>query len=418
MIYNQLQFSREMLPLFESPINWTVSQLTAYLQQLIAEEDVLRDLWVLGEVSNATRASSGHFYFTLKDEAASLRCVMWRQQVSYQLFLPKNGDLIIAHGYLDIYPPNGSYQLYADNLIAVGAGILYQEFLHRKAKLEKEGLFDAQRKKPIPAFPRKIGIVTSLKAAALQDMLNTIRRRFPIAEVIIAPASVQGDDAVPTLISALQLLDQEIKPDVILLARGGGSMEDLWAFNDETLVRTIANLETPIVTGIGHETDFTLADFASDLRAPTPTAAAEMITPNLSDVQLSLQNLSQRLQNALSNRLNAYHDRLKQFSYRLSLSSPLNRVNIARQRLDEFTRHLELHLSHDLQQKHSKLALLAHRLESLNPATILERGYAMLLKPDGEIVRTIAQIQVGDFLQARLKDGHFDTRVESVTKEG
>jgi len=407
-----------MLPLFDSPINWTVSQLTAYLQQLIADEEALRDLWVLGEVSNATRATSGHFYFTLKDASASLRCVMWRQQVSYQLFLPKNGDLIIAHGYLDIYPPNGTYQLYADNLIGVGAGVLYQEFLYRKAKLEKEGLFDTQRKKTIPTFPRKIGIVTSLKAAALQDILNTLRRRFPLAEVVIAPASVQGDEAVPTLINALKLLDQEIKPDVILLARGGGSMEDLWAFNDETLVRTIAALETPVVTGIGHETDFTLADFVSDLRAPTPTAAAEMVTPNLSDIQVSLQNLSQRLQNAISNRLSTQRDRLYQLTHRLSLSSPINRVNIARQRLDEWSRHLELHLTHNIQQKHSKLELLAHRLASLNPSIILERGYALLIKPDGEIVRTVAQVQVGDSLQARLKDGEFDARVEAISKKG
>jgi len=418
MIYNQRQFSRKMLPLFDNPINWTVSQLTAYLQQLIADEEALRDLWVLGEVSNATKATSGHFYFTLKDASASLRCVMWRQQVSYQLFLPKNGDLIIAHGYLDIYPPNGTYQLYADNLIGVGAGVLYQEFLYRKAKLEKEGLFDAQRKKPIPAFPRKIGIVTSLKAAALQDMLNTLRRRFPLAEVIIAPASVQGDDAVPTLINALKLLDQKIKPDVILLARGGGSMEDLWAFNDETLVRTIASLETPIVTGIGHETDFTLADFASDLRAPTPTAAAEMVTPNLADFQVSLQNLSQRLQNAISNRLSTQRDRLNQLAHRLSLSSPLNRVNVARQRLDEWSRHLELHLTHTIQQKHSKVELFAHRLASLNPSTILERGYAILIKPDGEIVRTVAQVQVGESIRARLKDGQFDARVKAVSNEG
>lgn len=407
-----------MLPLFDSPINWTVSQLTAYLQQLIADEEALRDLWVLGEVSNATKSTSGHFYFTLKDAFASLRCVMWRQQVSYQLFLPKNGDLIIAHGYLDIYPPNGTYQLYADNLIGVGAGVLYQEFLYRKAKLEKEGLFDAQRKKPIPAFPRKIGIVTSLKAAALQDMLNTLRRRFPLAEVIIAPASVQGDDAVPTLINALKLLDQEIKPDVILLARGGGSMEDLWAFNDETLVRTIASLETPIVTGIGHDTDFTLADFASDLRAPTPTAAAEMVTPNLTDIQVSLQNLAQRLQNAISNRLSTQRDRLSQLAHRLSLSSPLNQVNVARQRLDEWSRHLELHLTHTIQQKHLKVELFAHRLASLNPSTILKRGYAILIKQDGEIVRSVAQVRVGASIQARLKDGQFDARVEAILNEG
>lgn len=406
-----------MLPLFESPTNWTVSQLTAYLQQLIAEEDLLRDLWVVGEVSNASRATSGHFYFTLKDANASLRCVMWRQQVAYQLFLPKNGDLILAHGYIDLYPPAGVYQLYADNLIALGAGVLYQEFLQRKAKLEKEGLFDAQRKKPIPPFPRKIGIVTSLKAAALQDMLNTLKRRYPLAEVIIAPAAVQGDEAAPALIRALKQLDAEIKPDVIILARGGGSIEDLWAFNDEALVRTIAALKTPVVTGIGHETDFTLADFASDLRAPTPTAAAEMVTPDRLDLQANLQAISQRLQNAVLNRLNSRRTHIHQLSHRLSVSSPLNRVNVARQRLDEWSRRLELHLEHDLQHRRSRVELYYHRLEALNPQAILERGYAILTQKEGQIVGSIAQVEIGEAVQARLKDGQFGARVESVSRE-
>ncbi len=416
MFYNQSQLLRiNMLPIFESSTNWTVSQLTAYLQQLIAEEEILRDLWVVGEVSNATRATSGHFYFTLKDANSSLRCVMWRQQVAYQLFLPKNGDLVVAHGYIDLYPPAGVYQLYADNLIALGAGALYQEFLQRKAKLEGEGLFDKERKVPIPTFPRKIGIVTSLKAAALQDMLNTLKRRYPLAEVIIAPAAVQGEEAVPTLIRALKRLDQDIKPDVIILARGGGSIEDLWAFNDERLVRTIADLETPIVTGIGHETDYTLADFVSDLRAPTPTAAAEMVTPNLTDLQQSLQNLSQRLQNALLVQLNANRLQLNQLAHRLKLSSPANRLNIARQRLDEWSRRLELQLIHNLQQQRAKIEIYFHRLESLNPHAIFERGYSMLTNEDGEIIRSVTQVSIGETLHTRLRDGQLNSRVESIS---
>lgn len=406
-----------MLPLFENALNWTVSQLTDYLQQLIAEEEVLRDLWVVGEVSNANRATSGHFYFTLKDAKASLRCVMWRQQVAYQLFLPKNGDLIVAHGYLDLYPPQGVYQLYADNLIALGAGVLFQEFLQRKAKLEKEGLFAAEHKKNLPAFPRTIGIVTSLKAAALQDILNTLKRRYPIANVIIAPASVQGTEAVPTLISALKQLDEEIKPDVIILARGGGSIEDLWAFNDEALVRTIASLQTPIVTGIGHETDFTLADFASDLRAPTPTAAAELVTPNLSDIQTTIHNLSLRLVSAISNQLNRHHSQLEQLSHRLNLSSPINRLNISRQRVDELSRHLETATLQKITHQHSKVELYRHRLEALNPHTILNRGYAILSRPDGILVRSVEQVAIGDKLNAQLSDGQIDTQVEGISRQ-
>ncbi|MCS6908354.1 MAG: exodeoxyribonuclease VII large subunit [Anaerolineales bacterium] len=406
-----------MFSLFESPTYWTVSRLTTYLQQLIAEEDPLRNLWVVGEVSNASRSTSGHFYFTLKDANASLRCVMWRQQVAYQLFLPQNGDLIVAHGYLDLYPPAGVYQLYADNLISLGAGALYQEFLQRKAKLEQEGLFDPQRKKPIPTFPRKIGIVTSEKAAALQDMLNTLKRRYPLAEVIIAPASVQGEDAVPTLIRALRLLDREIKPDVILLARGGGSIEDLWAFNDEALVRAIAELNTPVVTGIGHETDFTLADFASDLRAPTPTAAAELVTPNLADLQANLLNQSQRLQNAAFRRLDTYRAHFNQLTHRLKLSSPLNRLNVARQRLDEWSRRLEINVVHDIRERHAKTEIFLHRLEALDPLTLLSRGYAILTKEDGEIIRSIRQARLGESIQARLRDGQFYTRVEGISQE-
>lgn len=403
------------MQLFENPINWTVTQLTAYLQQLIAEEDLLRDVWVIGEVSNATRATSGHFYFTLKDSNASLRCVMWRQQVAYQLTLPRNGDLILAHGYIDLYPPQGIYQLYTDNLIAVGAGVLFQEFLQRKAKLEKEGLFDTERKKSLPPFPRSIGIVTSLKAAALQDILNTLKRRYPMAEVIIAPAAVQGDDAAPSLIRALKLLDEEVRPDVIILARGGGSIEDLWAFNDESLVRTIATLQTPIVTGIGHETDFTLADFASDLRAPTPTAAAELVTPNLSELQTAILTLSQRLQAAANKQLNTYSSRVEQLNHRLQRSSPLGRVNIARQRLDEWARRLDFLPAHSISLQRAKVEFLAHRLQSLNPETILRRGYAIITKGEGEIVRSVGQVTAGEKIKAQLSDGQIDSQVVKVS---
>jgi len=235
-----------------------------------------------------------------------------------------------------------------------------------------------------------------------------------LAEVIIAPAAVQGEEAVPSLINALKRLDHEVKPDVIILARGGGSIEDLWAFNDENLVRVIADLETPIVTGIGHETDITLADYASDLRAPTPTAAAEMVTPNLVDLQAGVQTLSQRLQNATLNWLNTNRLHLRQLTHRLNISSPANRVNIARQRLDEMMHRLELHLSHTLQQQRSKVELYFHRLESLNPQALLERGYSILTKKDGIIVRSIEDVTLGETVQARLKDGHLDTRVESI----
>ena len=267
------------MALFDASPRWTVTDLTRYLRQLLEADSSLQGVWVQGEISNLSRPSSGHIYFTLKDSGASLRCVMWRNEAARLRFAPQDGMAIEAHGSISIYEAGGQYQLYADILRPLGEGALYQEFLRLKALLEAEGLFDPARKRSIPEFPRRIGIVTSPTGAALRDMLNTLRRRLPLAEVILAPTPVQGDEAPPGIVAALRSLNRVAAPDVILLARGGGSIEDLWAFNDERVVRAVTESAAPVITGVGHETDFTLADFAADLRAPTPTAAAELATP-------------------------------------------------------------------------------------------------------------------------------------------
>ncbi len=399
---------------FTPSINWTVSELTQYLRGLFATADELQDLWVTGEVSNATRSSAGHFYFTLKDNTASIRCVMWRQQFTSQHYLPKDGELLQVHGYIDIYPPNGVYQLYADRFSPLGAGLLFQEFIRLKNKLEKEGLFNPENKRSIPTHPKRIGIVTSLAAAALQDILNTLRRRYPLAEVIVAPALVQGEDAPASLIRALLVLDQQIKPDVIILARGGGSIEDLWAFNDEQLVRVIASLETPIVTGIGHETDFTLADFASDLRAPTPTAAAELITPNINDLRASLVTQLQRLLQATQLQLYQMKQTYQTTHHRFELISPLNRIQIFRQRLDEIHHLLIINTQHTIGQKENDLQSLAGRLSALNPQNILEHGFAILQSSEGELIHSINQVHLGETIGITLADGNFDASVENI----
>ena len=285
------------LPLFlpQIPASWTVSDLTRYLRELIESDELLQDVWVQGEVSNFSRASSGHVYFTLKDNSASLRCVMWRNTVIRQSFIPRDGDAIEVHGSISVYEAGGQYQLYADIFRLAGEGALYQEFLRLKALLEAEGLFDQERKRPIPLKPKRIGIVTSPTGAALQDMLNTIQRRFPLVEVILAPTPVQGEDSPQAIIKALQDVVRVANPDVVIMARGGGSIEDLWAFNDEGVARAIFASPVPIITGVGHETDFTIADFVSDLRAPTPTAAAELATPNQADMRDNLAALSEQL---------------------------------------------------------------------------------------------------------------------------
>jgi len=259
-----------MQPTLFSSVHLTVSQLTFHIRKQLENDPTLQDAWVEGEISNLSRPASGHIYFTLKDKNASLKCMMWKQDAARLRVALQDGMAVEAHGRITVYEPQGTYQLAVNLIQPKGEGVLYQEFLRLKAMLEAEGLFDMERKRPIPELPRVIGIVTSGTGAALRDILNTLRRRYPLAQVILAPSPVQGVDAPPALVQALQTLNHQL-PDVILLARGGGSIEDLWAFNDERVVRAVADSKAPVICGVGHETDFTLCDFAADLRAPTPS---------------------------------------------------------------------------------------------------------------------------------------------------
>src|SRR6266498_4734715 len=287
-----------MQPSLFSTQQWTVSKLTFFIRRLLEENETLQDVWVQGEISNLSRPASGHIYFTLKDSSAALKCAMWKTSAMRLGIALQDGKAVEVDGKIGVYEVSGQYQLYADQIRSVGEGALYQEFMRLKAMLEAEGLFAPERKRPIPMFPRRIGIVTSATGAALRDLLNTLQRRLPLVEVILAPSPVQGTEAPPALIKALQSLNAQ-KPDVILIARGGGSIEDLWAFNDERVVRAVAMSEVPIISGVGHETDFTLSDFAADLRAPTPTAAAELATQiTILDLRAELQNYQNRLVSA------------------------------------------------------------------------------------------------------------------------
>ena len=403
------------LPLFTSfvPPTLTVADLTRYLRNLLEGDGNLQDIWVQGEVSNVSRPSSGHIYFTLKDASASLRCVMWRNAAARLPFMPRDGDEIEAHGSIGLYEAGGQYQLYADLLRPVGEGALYQEFLRLKASLEAEGLFSPERKRPLPRWPKRIGIVTSPTGAALRDMLNTLRRRYPLVEVVLAPVPVQGDEAPPLIAAALEVLNRAARPDVILLARGGGSIEDLWAFNDERVARAVAASAAPVISGVGHETDFTIADFTSDLRAPTPTAAAELATPNRSDLLAALQEALGRLDRAILSALGEQRWELRALENRLALHSPRLRLRSDRQRLDEFTRRGERALLHRLQLQRARLNGLEQRLQSLNPVAILRRGFAILTDDQGRTVRSRAQVQPGDRLAAEVSDGVFDVEVLS-----
>jgi exodeoxyribonuclease VII large subunit len=398
----------EQLPLFTQRF-WTVTELTAYIRRLLEKEPATQDCWVKGEISNLSRPASGHIYFTLKDSNAALKCVVWRTDARRIRITWMDGSEVDAHGRITAYEVTGQYQLIVDAVQPVGEGYLFQEFLKLKARLEAEGLFDPNRKRPIPGVPKRIGIVTSATGAAIQDMLNTIRRRFPIADVILCPTPVQGVEAPAQIIKALQRVIREGKPDVVIIARGGGSLEDLWAFNDEQVVRAIADSSIPIVTGIGHETDFTLADFAADLRAPTPTAAAELVTPNRMDLIAQFLGYQKYLLDMLHNNFQQLSRDNKQQSYRSKLSSPLSKVQMQRQSLDDQLASMHSAVTHQADLRKLRLAGIMHRLNSVNPSSVLNRGYAIVTDQEsGHIITSVQQVVKGDKMNIRVKDGGFN----------
>lgn len=385
----------------------TVSQLTFRIRKLLEENPELQDVWVTGEISNLSRPASGHIYFTLKDKNASLRCVMWKTDALRTRPNLQEGAAVEVHGRIAVYEPQGQYQLIANLIQAKGEGALFQEFLRLKSMLEAEGLFEPERKRTIPEHPRVIGIVTSATGAALRDMLNTIRRRQPLAKVILAPSPVQGVDAPPALVDAIQALNQH-DPDVILVARGGGSIEDLWAFNDERVVRAVAASQVPIISGVGHETDFTLCDFAADLRAPTPTAAAELATQTtLDDLHFQLSAYQSRLTDLTSNLLADHEALISSLATRLKYVSPERRIQSEFQRLDELSRRAFSALNHRIQLQSARVDGISKRLNALNPAGILARGYAIITrKTDGKVVGKVSQAH-GE-MNVHVSDGEFE----------
>ncbi len=401
-----------MQPSLFSSHEWTVSGLTRYIRDMLESDISLQDLWVQGEISNLSRPASGHIYFTLKDAGASLRSVMWRNGATRLNVSLQDGMAVAVHGKIGVYEVGGQYQLYADVIQPAGEGMLYQEFLRLKAMLEAEGLFAVERKRLIPEHCTRVGVVTSATGAALRDILDTLGRRKPTLEVILAPSPVQGEEAPPCLVQAIAALNKlKERPDVILLARGGGSMEDLWAFNDERVVRAVAASEIPIICGVGHETDFTLADFAADLRAPTPTAAAELATQvTAMALQESLRALELQLNDAMQQILDGRRDEVSSALVTLGFHSPARRIQADRQRLDELARRAEAAATHHLALQVSTLDGLQKRLEALNPVQVLARGYAVVRrKKDGVVVHRVVQAR-GD-ISIRVSDGEFDAEV-------
>ncbi|MFH1085476.1 MAG: exodeoxyribonuclease VII large subunit [Chloroflexota bacterium] len=394
----------------------TVTEITRHIKALIDGDDGLADVWVVGEISNFSRAASGHCYFTLKDSNAVLACVMWRNVAAALRWAPAPGDLAEAFGSVSVYERGGNYQFYVSALQrGGGVGALWQAFEALKARLEAEGLFAPERKRPLPAWPRRIGVVTSPTGAALRDILNVLERRYPLVEVVLAPSLVQGAEAPAGLVQALQALNREPGIDVIIVARGGGSIEDLWAFNDEAVARAIAASRAPVVSGVGHETDFTIADFVADVRMPTPTAAAVAVVPDGAELRVRLIEQMQALTERVTGRLAQARVALEQHERLLALHSPGRRVLQERQHIDDVTRRGREAVARRIGWWRQSVQNQAACLRALNPRRVLARGYAIVQeRATGAYVQSVRAAAPGQDWRVYLADGHADARVIAV----
>ncbi len=382
----------------------SVTQLNEYLKMVIEGDRVLSNVFVRGEISNFKLYSSGHAYFTLKDDAGQLKSVMFRSYFSRLAFLPEDGMRVIAHGRVSVYETSGQYQLYVDDLQPDGAGSLAMRFEQLKRKLSAEGLFDESRKRLLPPMPRRIGVITSPSGAAVHDIINVLGRRFPATEMILYPSEVQGAQAPAQLIAGLEFFSMTGLVDVIIIGRGGGSAEDLWAFNDEYLARAVASCSVPVISAVGHESDFTICDFVADRRAPTPSAAAEIAVPDVGEILRNLATLKGGLQTSMQKRIAQERRILNQMTQSRVFKRPEQMLDNFRMRLDERETDLNRAIEQTLLQKKQSTASLAGKLQALNPLSILSRGYATVSR-DGASITSVKQINDNDTLDIRMADG-------------
>lgn len=402
----------EQLPFFENEEKiFTVSDVNRLVAGVVQAMPPLQDCWVAGEVSKVSIPTSGHCYLSLKDNNSEIRAVVWKSNLTAKIRgLLTTGNAVEAHGYISVYERGGYYQLTIDSVRPKGRGNIYEELEKLRRKLASEGLFDEENKRALPRIPRTIGVVTSPSGAALQDILNTLRGRWPLAEIWLAPASVQGDGAPPEIISALLKL-YELKPDVIILARGGGSAEDLWCFNDEALVRTVAASPVPIITGVGHEVDFTLVDYASDHRAPTPTGAAVAAVPSREDVLAELRQLEQRMNRSVDAALQQRWQALDILEKHLLSQSPETKILNEKRTLTQMSARLDQLQRNYFAFRKEALAGLEKRLLALNPENVMKRGYAFVRHGE-KIVTSADDLAAGDRISIRFTDGEKSALVE------
>ena len=387
---------------------FTVSQVTNYVKEYLDSDASLADLWVRGEVSNFTRATSGHMYFSIKDEAGQLRCVMFRSGAGGQHLA--TGKQVVVHGRVSLYEQRGDLQLYADMVQLEGLGKKYLEMELLKARLEKEGLFDPARKRQLPRFPSKVAVITSPTGAVFHDIRQIIGRRFPLVELVLVPAQVQGDAAADSVVRAFETLNLSRGIDIAILARGGGSEEELWSFNEERVVRAIFSSRIPVVSAVGHETNFTLADFVADVRAPTPSAAAELAVPDKEQLQSNISDMARLISGAMEGLLTKQRDELKEARARLVRLSP--DVPQERQRIDDLIRTAAASWSAMFGLQNERISGFMRRLGTLSPASTLKRGYSIVsLYPGGSVITSKNQVKPGDAIKVGVADGSFSGQV-------
>ena len=379
----------------------TVSQINGYIKAILDKNVILNNVGVKGELSNFKPHYSGHIYTTLKDEGGVLKAVMFRGAASKLTFMPTDGMKVLARGRVGVYEPSGAYQLYFEVMIPDGVGELYIAYEQLKAKLGEEGLFDEGHKKPIPKFPKKIGVSTATTGAAVRDIINVITRRYPLAEIIIYPTQVQGNGASQSIVNAIEYFNNNEAVDTLIVGRGGGSIEDLWAYNEEGVARAIFNSKIPIISAVGHETDFTIADFVADLRAPTPSAAAEIAVPSTLELGVATQNYKTRAINAILKRIE--NNKIRLNSMRIKKPSEIIEENY--QKIDTLVKHMENRLMLKLSDGKRELAASASKLDALSPLQTLSRGYAIAVTPKGDVVRHKTDLSSGDEFTLKLKDG-------------
>lgn len=384
---------------------FTVTALNEYIKMKLETDEALMRVFIRGEISNFTNHKSGHFYFTVKDETSRIAAVMFRSSVSKLAFIPENGMKVIVGGRVSAYVRDGQYQIYVDTLEPDGVGALYIAYEQLKAKLGAEGLFDEAKKKPLPRYPMRIGVITSPTGAAIRDIINILGRRFPIAEVVLYPSLVQGESAAPQLIEGLRYFNEKKNVNVIIIGRGGGSLEDLWAFNSEALVREVAASELPVISAVGHEIDFTLCDFAADRRAPTPSAAAELAVPERYELKRKLGNVTARLELLEGKKLELLRSTLERMKKSRALTDPRNFIDDKRMALGIAEDKLYNRITFLLERKKSALAGKTAKLDAMNPLSVLSRGYGAAFASDGTVIRSAAQVEKGSDISLMLSDG-------------